>query len=295
MDIDTSRVILHGVVNYALDKLNGYTSKPTLSLLQEYISSLYSSADLKENRPLPFRTQDLHEALVLCLEASPFFNQNTIKMEQHFQATFLVGNRVTIMTDLLTILTYMGTLQQKGHISIALKYETEDRALHVTLKGSALSRSDLDKIQEIAAAMAMRQTLVHELEIVFPCTVMGNHPVETAVKGEPSREKFAYLYQIAGDMPGMVKDILQTMVDMMPDELKVMQNALDARHFEEIREVAHKIKSNFRTIEREEIALLLEQIEAAARAGDAGLLRGLIAKELTEQVNGVMQELKDYL
>lgn len=290
--MDTSQVILHGVVNYALTKLSGYISKPTLSLLDEYIRNIDQPDAIR--RKVPFRLADLEEALSICLESSPFFNQNSLKVERHFEAAFLVGNRGNVLNDLLAILAYTGSVQKNGIIKLHFHYAEKRHELHVTVKGSALNRDQLEHICEALSGEGLTLNEVHELAVSFPCSAIGYQPNVKFEKKTPSRDRFPYLHEIAGDTPGMVQEILQTIVDVMPEELDHMKAALNAKDFTRVREVAHKVKSNFRSIEYEEVALVLEQIEAAARAEDLPLLYQLTDRFVT-QAESVLEELRTYV
>lgn len=79
----------------------------------------------------------------------------------------------------------------------------------------------------------------------------------------------AYIHENYSDDLEYAKDIFETFLDIAPGEIAKLNAAHKALDYEQIYQVAHKIKPSFTMVGLEVVSKLLEEIEKAAKAKDS--------------------------
>jgi CheY-like chemotaxis protein/HPt (histidine-containing phosphotransfer) domain-containing protein len=87
----------------------------------------------------------------------------------------------------------------------------------------------------------------------------------------------------------IVDETLRTYLHEFPDRIDCLRNAMASRDTEDVRKAAHALKSSSAAIGARELARLLEETEALAKAGDLGEARKRLAGILDASGSVVVQ------
>lgn len=106
-----------------------------------------------------------------------------------------------------------------------------------------------------------------------------------------------YLERITGGSREYVEEVLLKAVDMLPNEVKKLQDSFAAEDAEQVKEVAHNMKTTLSILGVKEIVSnKVRQIEKADISQPEGKEEiGILVAELDQSVKIVLDELRDYL
>ena len=106
------------------------------------------------------------------------------------------------------------------------------------------------------------------------------------------QEDFPYLFDITGGDSTMVIDILQTIIETVEQDIENLVVAHKNRQWTDLERLPHKMKPNFKSLEREDLSKRLQNLEGFAlsrnlAAFDKGLSLFLSeASELLQKLRG---------
>lgn len=98
------------------------------------------------------------------------------------------------------------------------------------------------------------------------------------------------LYRMCNGSEQMVQTVIGMFVSTTPDSMKELEEHFANRSSEDLKNIAHKVKSSFLTLGASEIAEKLQQIEASASKGELDYLESLVGEVLME-ADAIIQEL----
>lgn len=99
-----------------------------------------------------------------------------------------------------------------------------------------------------------------------------------------------YLHKTCGGSEEMVQMILDMFISTTPDCMAEMETHFSNADSEELRKVAHKVKSSFLIIGAKSAGEKLQQIEDAAKDSDISHL-GPIIQQVINESDAIIQEL----
>ena len=104
-----------------------------------------------------------------------------------------------------------------------------------------------------------------------------------------------YMNLMSDNDSGMKKTMLSMLVEELPQSVELMSQYLDTSNWQDLRSVAHKMKSTLSFVGNDQMTLTNKQIEQIAIwQNDLELLPGLITR-LKDMVENVLPELNKEL
>ncbi len=269
-------IAMVGISRYMLkDRSAKDISVQAISIIDQYLQSIEDSSLLNAKHK-PFKLNYLEEALLMCVRFHPLFEKYTVQFERKFSATFLVGQSLVIFSEILKALSLIAQVQVAGQLKIIFDCDDKQKRLRVYFRGSHLLPKDQGTIRQLFSNNDLEIPTSDKLSIDFDTVVLHYHPV--AKKINISANQFPYLYKITGQQEDLIVDILETIMDSVPLEMENLNQAYSAKELQNIGEIAHKMKPNFKNIERHDIADLLQEIEQNAISNDTHALKLKIKK-----------------
>ncbi len=242
-------------------KRNSNLDSTTQMLLQSYFE--YISKDkydyLQSKEYVPFKVGHVINALRVCF--SELLNEHHVVLScvQKFNSKFLIGDRLGLLTKVAHAL-YLATVDYDSNaIELVFDYEKTSRTLVVRLKG--------DMVGEVSLGSGWVAS-DEEFKLEVYCDVVGLELIGRS-KSELSHADFPYLFNITGGDAGLVSDILQTIMEQVLSDVGLLKQAFEERRWSDLARLTHKLKPNFSSVERSDMADVLQEMEKSALKEDA--------------------------
>lgn len=226
------------------------------NLLSNYFEEIYNDDELLgTNVPhIPFKLEHIAEALRIVFHDPLAPQSKIIQFQLGFTAKFLVGNRNRLLTELLLKCNELYLNDSLDPIVVVCNFDTEEDDLEVIIKNAG------------QYADASWQQTVNDLDIfiTLPCVVIGSPIAPELVHSV--EDDFPYLCDITGGDPDMVIDILQTIIDTLDADIDLLAKAHQKRNWKDLERLPHKMKPNFKSLERDDLSKQLQKMEEFAIA-----------------------------
>lgn len=225
---------------------------PAFKLLQTYLYDLANGRC--SNDLVPFKLEHITDAIFIYFGDLMTSRHITLQYHATFSSKFLIGNRIGLLNDLIQMLR--STINQTECQSFYLQFDFEPQKS--TLKVNMSVEDNMKQPKMNNWSMTNNGIVYHA-----PCEIVGHEPVASG-KLQLTAAEFPYLYNITGGDSTLVKDILGTILDQVTDDLGLLKVAAENKQWSDLERLTHKLKPNFTSIERGDLADLLQQMEEYA-------------------------------
>lgn len=210
---------------------------------------------------IPFKLEHVQEAISTVFEEAFADKDISLSVCQEFTCSFIVGGRDKILGSLLLALSACLQVKEGAVVTLRFSYIPEAGCLHVRI----LEPGGLFLLEgwEMKGAEMWRD---------YPVRCEG-YTFESQL--EVKVQNFPYLFDIAGGDEGLVKEILETILQTVEGDLVLLNLAYDRREWEELARLAHKIKPNLKSMERVDLSEVLQEMEQHALHEDDEAFSGL--------------------
>lgn len=262
--------------------LTNLPASPAKNLLNNYFDEIYNDDELiGAGVPhIPFKLEHVAEAIKIVFYDPLAPQSKSIEFNLTFTAKFLVGNRSKLMTELLLKCNELISHSEINAIAIECSYLVDQDQLQVVIKSAA---AYTDGNWSLAPNKS-------DIYLSMPCTIIGD-PISSRLINSV-QEDFPYLFDITGGDSTMVIDILQTIIETVEQDIENLVVAHKNRQWTDLERLPHKMKPNFKSLEREDLSKRLQNLEGFAlsrnlAAFDKGLSLFLSeASELLQKLRG---------
>ena len=249
--IDPKSKIFH--IQERINFLN-LPASPAKNLLSNYFEEIYNDEELLgANVPhIPFKLEHVAEAIRIVFHDPLAPLSKSIQFQLGFTAKFLVGNRTRLMTELLLKCNELYLNDSLEHIVVVCNYDIDEDNLEVTIKGAG----------QFADAAWEESFNKQDIFITLPCVVIGSPIASDLIHSV--EDDFPYLFDITGGDPDMVIDILQTIIETLDTDMESLVKAHQKKNWKDLERLPHKMKPNFKSLERDDLSKQLQKLEELA-------------------------------
>ncbi|MEQ9304410.1 MAG: Hpt domain-containing protein [Marinoscillum sp.] len=254
---------------------------PAFKLLQTYLYGLTNGQCANDH--VPFKLEHITDAIYIYFGDLLTSRHITLQYHASFSSKFLIGNRRALLNDLIEMLR--STINQTECQSYYLQFDFEPQKSTLKVNMSAEGGMNQPKISN---------WITTDNGVVYnaPCEIVGHEAVASG-KLQLTAAEFPYLYNISGGDSALVKDILGTILNQVTEDLGLLKTAAKNKQWNDLERLTHKLKPNFTSIERDDLADLLQQMEEYAIKRKDSLFDERILAFLPAAIKSV-DKLKDY-
>jgi len=281
----------------SLSDKGGEGKSPARGLIMAYfdrfIHGVHHSQINFPSEEVPFRVEHISVAVEMCFESMMESRGLKLASVVGFESKFLIGDRLGILQVVFQVLGFLLTDQKSGHVQVNFNYLPKEEQLEVEISGSPDSNvyGDIVKAMENEGEFGISAEMT--LQLLFDCRAVAYHEPVQVANLTLSKKEFPYLFGITGGDLSLVKDIFQTILVSLAMDMDDFEKAIAQEDWELIGRVAHKMKPNFSSLQRKDIAESLQHIEEITTGQDlAGLEEKL--KDFIRSANEALENLKKY-
>lgn len=207
---------------------------------------------------IPFRIEHIIEVIELSLHDLIKTRELDFEVNTHFTTKFLLGNRMEILVSLLQLSHSVMIQNSKSDVHVQINYLSEPNRLLIAFQAQNLKVSEFEVPFDTEL-----ESDDNNLKLAFSCNAILEQS-NSAVKFEISDVEFPYLFNISGGDKAIAQDIFNTIVDSVRPEVDQLEHDFTSENWENLERLAHKLRPNFISLERRDLAEVLQKMEQFA-------------------------------
>ncbi len=278
----------------SLSGKEGDAGSPARGLIMAYfdrfIHGVHHSQINFPREEVPFRVEHISVAAEMCFESMMLSRGLKLTTVVGFESKFLIGDRLGILQVVFQVLGFLLTEQKGGHVQLAFGYDPNHEHLEVEISGAPDHAVYSDLTEMMGGVGELNISSETTLRLLFDCRIVAYKAPVHKANMTLSKSEFPYLFGITGGDLSLVKDIFQTILVSLAMDMDDLEKAIALEDWELIGRIAHKMKPNFASLQRKDIAEALQHIEEVTTSQD---LTGLGAS-LNEFIKSADQALENF-
>jgi len=257
---------------------------PSFNLLKQYFQHITDSKRLSTDEHVPFKMEHILDAVHLCFGDLLTTRHTTLELHANFSSKFLVGNRLGLLHALLQAIYNVLDVSKFGSIEVQFDFSLKNSRLFIRIKGGQIGEMTEPPTGWMLNGLG--------LEYHLDCQIVGHEEIASDKLRLTSAE-FPYLFNITGGDSSLVEDILHTILDQVKTDLELLEQASENGKWEDLERLTHKLKPNFTSIERGDLAEMLQTMEQYAIKKNQSKFTEILDTFLPVAVKSV-EKLKNY-
>ncbi len=257
---------------------------PSFRLLKQYFQKITEASRAEPYEQVPFKIEHVLDAIHHCFGNLLSTQHTTLELKTNFSSKFLIGNRMGLLNALLQAIYKVLDVSSFGSVQVQFDFSLKKSSLFVRLKGGQVSDLPETPMGWVLNGLG--------LEYHMDCQIVGYEDIASDKLRLTSAE-FPYLFSITGGDSTLVEDILHTILDQVSSDLVLLEKASENKKWEDLERLTHKLKPNFTSIERVDLAEMLQQMEEYAIKKNQNRFTEILDTFLPVAIKSV-EKLKNY-
>ena len=257
---------------------------PSFRLLKQYFQKITETSRAEPYEQVPFKMEHVLDAIHHCFGNLLSTQHTTLELRTNFSSKFLIGNRMGLLNALLQAIYKVLDVSSFGSVQVQFDFSLKKSSLFVRLKGGQVSDLPETPMGWVLNGLG--------LEYHMDCQIVGYEDIASDKLRLTSAE-FPYLFSITGGDSTLVEDILHTILDQVSSDLVLLEKASENKKWEDLERLTHKLKPNFTSIERVDLAEMLQQMEEYAIKKNQNRFTEILDTFLPVAIKSV-EKLKNY-
>lgn len=257
---------------------------PSFRLLKQYFQKITEASRAEPYEQVPFKMEHVLDAIHHCFGNLLSTQHTTLELRTNFSSKFLIGNRMGLLNALLQAIYKVLDVSSFGSVQVQFDFSLKKSSLFVRLKGGQVSDLPETPMGWVLNGLG--------LEYHMDCQIVGYEDIASDKLRLTSAE-FPYLFSITGGDSTLVEDILHTILDQVSSDLVLLEKASENKKWEDLERLTHKLKPNFTSIERVDLAEMLQQMEEYAIKKNQNRFTEILDTFLPVAIKSV-EKLKNY-
>ncbi|MEQ8582294.1 MAG: Hpt domain-containing protein [Marinoscillum sp.] len=264
-----------------------------MAYFDRFIHGVHHSQINFPREEVPFRVEHISVAVEMCF--ANMMKSRGLKLTSvvSFESKFLIGDRLGILQVVFQALGYLLTEQKSGHVQVAFDYLPKQEQLEIEISGAPEPAGYKVLADRMGSEREFSIESEATLRLLFDCRVVAYKTPVFKASVTLSKNEFPYLFGITGGDFSLVKDIFQTILVSLTMDMDDLRKAMIQEDAELIGRIAHKMKPNFASLQRQDIAEALQYIEEITTGEDHTELETRL-NEFMESADEALENLKKY-